>query len=65
MTDAKCKADAWSIKKMSNHVTRLRSRAANQRHREIHLLADTLQAIYSLKLFGIVYLFYFCRFQNN
>ena len=45
MSDTKCKGDAWSIKKMSNHVTRLRSRADKQRYREIHELAETLQAI--------------------
>ena len=37
----KHKADAWSIKKMSNHVMRLRSRSTTQRHEEINALADS------------------------
>ena len=37
----KPKADAWCIKKMSNHVMRLRSRSTTQRHEEMNALADS------------------------
>ena len=38
--DINAKADAWAIRKMCNHVRRLRSRSGNQKHEEVSALAE-------------------------
>ena len=54
MPESKCKAAAWTMKKMSNHVIRLRKRAQNQRYDEIHALADSLLLVGPWQLFHVI-----------
>ena len=44
MANKKIKADAWSVKKLTNHLKRLRSRSDTQRDVELHELAESCHA---------------------
>ena len=59
MSESKCKAAAWTMKKMSNHVIRLRKRAQNQRYDEIHALADSFLVVGPWQ-FSFIYKRVFC-----